>query len=186
MERAGAITRIYASALLQLAEESGALEERVDEVRAVLQVLREERGLSKILASPKVDVKRKLELVRSVFDKRISAHLLNLFLLLIEKNRHMFLTGVLESFVDQWNEAHGRVKANVATAARLDEDEAGHLADACSKMIGKELVLSREVEPELLGGAVLRYGDTVVDGSLRRRIQRMKGELLTSMDRRGR
>ncbi len=78
------------------------------------------------------------------------------------------------------------MKANVATAAPLDDDEARRLAEACSEMIGKELVLNREVESELLGGAVLRFGDTVVDGSLRRRIRRMKGELLTPMDRRGR
>jgi len=177
-EAGGALARIYATALFQLAVEKGDLDERLDEAKALLEVLRAEVGFCAVLDSPKVDDARKADLVRSVFAGRFSKDLCNLVLLLIEKSRQFFLDPILESFVEMCDEARGRLRAKITTAVPLEGEEAGRLAGGLSGKVGREISLETEVKSAILGGAVLRFADYIVDGSLRTRIENLKTELL--------
>lgn len=175
----GALARVYANALFELAMEKNALDERLDEVRTLLAVFAGKPGLRPIIESPQVDDERKAALVRDVFGDRFSRDLRNLVLLLIEKNRPHLLTAILGAFEDRCDEEKGRLQARVTTAVPLENAEAELLSRGLSEKTRMEIVLDRRVDPEILGGAVLRFGDYIVDGSLRHRIERLRDDLLT-------
>ena len=178
MEGTGTIARVYAGALLELAKEGNAAEERYAEVRALRRALDEEPRLTALLDSPRVKQGRKREIVEEVLGDDVSPDLRKLVLLMIEKNRQMFLGRVLAAFGEMWDEEHGRIRGTLTTARPVEDEAVSRIAAGFSERIGRELVLERRVDPEILGGAVLRYGEYRVDGSLRRRIRRLRGELL--------
>jgi len=185
IEGGGALPRIYANALFQLAREADVLDERLYEVRALLDVFAERPGFRRVIESPKVKHERKVALVGDVFGDRFSRDLRNLVLLLIEKSRQYILTAVLEAFVELCDEEMGRLPARLTTAVPIRPEDGGRLVADLSKKVGKEIVLAEEVDPSLLGGAVLRFGDFLVDGSLKTRVRNMREELLKPSEARG-
>ena len=178
----GAVARVYATALFERAQEQNALEERLKEVEFLLEVLDREKKLRDVLESPKVNSKEKESLLQTVLGEDVSADLLNLVILLVRKNRHFFTRGILETFIELYQESKGRIRATVTTAVPLEEDMAVRLAEGLASRTSKEIVLDRNVDAGLMGGAVLRYGDYIVDGSLRTKIRKMKESLLEPSD----
>ncbi len=181
----GAIGRVYAAALYELARDGGALEERLEEVRALAGVIDREKGLREILTSPRISVAEKERLVSDVMGPGVSTELKNLVNLLIGRNRHFFLREILETFVEIYREEKGQIKAKVTTALPLDDETAGRLAAALGSRTGREVLFDRSVDAGLVGGVVIRYGDYIVDGSLKTRIRKMKESLLETTDQQG-
>jgi F-type H+-transporting ATPase subunit delta len=177
--RTGAVPRIYAGALFELARELGELGARLEEARVLLEVLRGDTELQGAISSPKIESSRKTAFVREVFGDRFSHDLLHLVLLLIEKNRQAILPAVLEAFIELCEEEEGRLTARVTSAVPLAREEAEGLARGLSGSVGKRVVLEETTDPALIGGAVLRFGDFLVDGSLRTRIRELRERLLT-------
>jgi F-type H+-transporting ATPase subunit delta len=178
----GALARIYAAALFELAREREELAERREEVTVLLQALREDIGFQQVIASPMVEAARKSALVRGVFADRFSRDLRNLVLLLIEKNRQAALPSILEAFLEICDEEEGDLPARVTTAVPLEREEAENLARGLSESVGKKVVLEESTDKTLLGGAVLRFGDFLVDGSLRTRIRELREKLVVSSE----
>lgn len=181
----GAISRVYATALFELAEDGGALEERVEEVRFLLDVLDREEKLRNVLESPKIDAGKKEKLLRQILGEEISRDLRRLMILLVRKNRQFFAKDILEAFVELYRESKGRIRAKVTTAVPLEEETAARLAEGLASRTGKEITLDRKVDADLMGGVVVRFGDYIVDGSLKTRIRKMKESLLETSDQQG-
>jgi F-type H+-transporting ATPase subunit delta len=185
IEQGGALARIYATALFELAEERNTLDERAGEVRTLFDVLSAKPGFRPVIESPMVETERKNALVRDVLGDRFSRDLRNLVLLLVDKNRQHLLMAVLETFLELYDESKGMLKATLTTAVPLAEGEADRLSAGLSEKVGKRILLGENVDPGILGGAVLRFGDYIVDGSLRSRIDKLRDELLTPSEERG-
>jgi len=181
----GAIARTYGGALFQIAREEEALDRTREEVDLLLEVMEKTPAFRAVLESPRIPQEEKKSLVRSVLADPFSRSLRSLVLLLIEKNRQMLLPAVLRAFGDLHDEERGRYRGGVRSAVPLTEEEAEGLAAALSKMVGGEVFLERTLEPELIGGAVVRLGDVIVDGSVRRRFERLREELLSGEENRG-
>ena len=92
---------------------------------------------------------------------------------------------MLNAFLDLYEEEKGRLKVMISTAVPLTKEEANRLGAGLSEKIHKEVVLVSETDPDLLGGAVVRYDDYVIDGSLRARIRQLREELLAPSEQRG-
>ncbi len=181
----GAISRVYATALFELAEQGGQQEETLAEVRTLLEVFDKEDRFRAVLESPRVEVAQKGKLFADVFGDEVSPHVRNLFSLLLRTNRHFFFRQILSVFIELYEESKGRIHAAVTTATPLTDDETDRLVQALSKRIGREVLLEKEVNPEMMGGAILRYGDYIVDGSLQTRMRQMKENLLKNTDSQG-
>jgi len=180
--RTGALARIWAGALFELARESGELEGRREEVGALLEATKKEGGFLAAISSPKVTAVRKTAFVRAVLGDRFSRDIRSLVLLMIEKNRQAILPAVLEAFLERCEEEEGDLRARVTTAVPLRRQEATDLAAGLSRSTGKQVVLEETADETLLGGAVLRFGDFLVDGSLRTRIRELRERLLVSSE----
>jgi F-type H+-transporting ATPase subunit delta len=170
------IARRYADALYELADEAGTVEtvrdafgELVDKVRAV-------PDLSRYLTHPMVLRDEKSEFVRRAFP-RLPGHLANLVQLVIRNRRETYLDLIYEEFLAAEAKARGITRIRVTTAKELSAEERSRLSDRLRKALGRDVRLEERVDPELLGGTRLELDGTVIDGTLKARLDRLRSLL---------
>ena len=176
--RGETIARNYATALFELAEREGKLEEFGDAIESVARLLDENRDFRTLLETPRVPAAEKKEVLRRVFAKELPTKVLNFLLLTIDKRRQRLVREIARAYHDLVDERLGRVRVEVTVARPQEQDVDVQLRDALTKLLGKKAVPSVRVKPEILGGVVIRAGDRIYDGSLRRRLDRLRRQLL--------
>ena len=105
---------------------------------------------------------------------------LNLFRLLRRKGRLGLGPSVASYFRELWDEQRGVERAVVRTAVAIDDERLGHIARELSQWTGKSVEVEAEVDPAMVGGAVIRIGDRLIDGSVRGRLRSLRADLIRS------
>jgi F-type H+-transporting ATPase subunit delta len=167
----------YAGALIELASDRGELEAVNEQASAFLAVLRDNPDFRVFLMTPSVDPREKNKVLDTVFADKFSATLLDFIELVLTKRRQVFLEGMLDEFQALFEDKMGRLHVEVVSAIPLAEADQSNLSDVLSKKLNKTIVLENAVDPIILGGLVLRYGDLVVDGSVRTRLESVASRL---------
>jgi F-type H+-transporting ATPase subunit delta len=129
-----------------------------------------------VLTNPTIATERRMALVSSephVFDLETT----NLVMLLIESDRVRDVVGIEDEFRRLADDAAGRVRATVTTAVELSAQDRVRVADGLSKRLGKDVNLDVLVDPAILGGLKLQYGDRLVDASVATRLQQLRRRL---------
>lgn len=119
-------------------------------------------------------------LLREVAEDRLDQQALNLAVLLLENGRVEQAAEVLAEFDTLADAAEGRVRARAVTAVELGEDERRRLEEDLARRFGGKVRLETAVEPEIIGGLVLRVGDHLVDASVRARLQQLRRRLASA------
>jgi F-type H+-transporting ATPase subunit delta len=171
------VARNYAEALLALAERAkdpsgwGAM------INDVADAIRRDRTLQRFLASPKIAPKLKRQILDKALDDRVPRNVLRYLHALIDNRRQTLIPQIATAYNDLLEQKEGRVHAEVTVARALDKDGEGAIARNLSKALGKTVVPHLSVDPAILGGVVVRVGDTVMDGSVRRRLALLRRRL---------
>lgn len=169
-----AVARRYARALYEEAEAAGrseAVDAGMEAVRATLDGSRE---LRQLFASPTVPPDRKRAVLDRLFGGRVDPLIVRLMHLLVAKGREAAFPDVVRAYERYRDERHGRAEAHVRTALPLSEADTEALRSALEQATGRRVRLRVDVEPELLGGLVVRVGDTVYDGSVRHQLDELR------------
>jgi F-type H+-transporting ATPase subunit delta len=172
---ATAAARRYARAVFELAQEEGRIAEWGDSLEKVRGLLSDPQ-VATVLTNPTIATGRRMALVSSephVFDLETT----NLVMLLIESDRVRDVVGIEDEFRRLADNAAGRVRATVTTAVELSAEDRDRVADGLSKRVGKEVLLDVLVDPRILGGLKLQYGDRLVDASVATRLQQLRRRL---------
>jgi F-type H+-transporting ATPase subunit delta len=172
---ATAAGRRYAKAVFELAQADG----QVDEWGRRLAVLREvfsDETVAAVLTNPTIPVTTRMELI-SLPSRDLDAEMINLAKLLIESNRVKDMGAIADEYARLADEAAGRVRATVTTAVELTPRDRDRVADELSRHLGKEISLQAEVDPLILGGLKLQYGDHLVDASVATRLLQLRRRL---------
>jgi F-type H+-transporting ATPase subunit delta len=175
---ATASARRYARAVFELAEQEGDVAKwgrRLSELKDLLW----DEGVASVLTNPTIDVERRMELV-SAAPHELDAEATNLAKLLIESDRVMEIAGIAAEYERLADEAAGRVRATVTTAVELGPQERDRVAEELSKRLGQEVRLEVVVDPRILGGMKLQYGDRLVDASVATKLQQLRRRLAAS------
>lgn len=176
--RDGTVARKYAEALFDLGQRNERVEEYGSALRSVADLLESEPRFRLFLDTPRIDDVEKKKLVREVFGASLPKHVLHFVLVAIEKRRQRLLRSIASEY-DLLVDTHlGREHVEVTVARPLDDATSAMVADRLSKVIGKQAIPHIRVKPEILGGFVVRTGDTIYDGSVRRRLERMRSRML--------
>ena len=165
----------YAQAAFDIARERNELDRWVEEIRAIVD-LAAQPGVVEFLASSRVPFEVKERLLRSGLAD-VSPLALNLARLLVQKGRITLAEQVRDEYQRLLDEYRGRAQALVLTAVPLSDDEERAVAQRLKELTGKEVVLERRVDPEILGGLVARVGDRLIDGSTRTRLLELRRQL---------
>jgi F-type H+-transporting ATPase subunit delta len=165
----------YAQAAFDIARERDELDRWVEQLRAIAD-LAAQPGVVEVLASSRVPFEAKERLLRSGLAD-VTPLALNLARLLVQKGRIALAEQVRDEYQRLLDEHRGMVQALVLTAVPLSEDEERAVAQRLGELTGKEIVLERQVDPEILGGLVARVGDRLIDGSTRTRLLALRRQL---------
>jgi len=175
-----ALARRYARALKDAADARGLLAPVGEDLQALLALLAAEPALDRLLRAPQIAREEKRALLRRVLGRRMQPLVIGLLLLLLEKRRFAELPAIAAGYRELWEERQGILRAEVTTSAPLPGDLRGRLLAALETRTGKRILIQERVDPALIGGAVVRIGDRVLDGSVARRLQEMRRALLAA------
>jgi F-type H+-transporting ATPase subunit delta len=175
----GSISQRWARALLQLAQEEKNLEGIRTQLNAFAGLLKVEGGkLSEVLESPSFSHKEKVAIV-TVLAQSINAlpTVKNFLALAMEKDRGLYLNAIIQQFNKLADDLTGIVKAELVVAEALPDGIEERIRVALEKVTKKKIELNVKVDPALMGGAIVRLGSMVVDGSLRAQLEGLTREL---------
>lgn len=169
------IGTVYAKAILSAAEKQGLTDAVLEELQSLVEdVLDKLPQLREALQTPRLDVEKKLELLDKAFAGKMLPVLLNSLKVLARHGRLDCLRAILSEAHKLYNEIRGRIEVRVRTAAPLSSSLRDQITQRLTAMLGKQVVLRTEVEPEMLGGIMVRVGDTVLDGSVSAQLALMR------------
>lgn len=166
----------YAKAFLELVSEKGELDKALSDMELVLSTTEENRELLMLLKSPVVNTDKKVKILSEIYGKQLSEASM-LFIKLIAKNRReSALPEIAKAFVAQYKAIKGITSATVTSATVLSDDAKKKIADLVQKEVGGTVELSTEINPDLIGGFVLRIGDKQLDTSILNKVNKLKQE----------
>lgn len=168
------VARRYAQAAFELAREEGDLEGWRRELDDVASVLVDSDAAS-VFADGRIPLSERFAFVERVLDVRQAVT--NLAKLLIQKGRSAEAREVANVFGELVDEAEGIAHARITTAVELSPDDVAQVEQALSRAYGKRIIGHASVDPNLIGGIVLRIGDRLIDGSVRNRLKLLRQEL---------
>ena len=177
MEDVSALARPYGLAAFKQAREEGKIEEWSNMLQLLVRILQDAtmRGL---IANPKVNDQQLAELIIDVGGDGLSQTGGNLVRVLAENERLVEMAGVAAIFEEERDRIEGRSHVDVTSAFELTDTQRKNIADSMSKRLGTEVDISVTVDKSLIGGVVIRAGDTVIDASLRGRLSQLGQSLM--------
>ena len=176
--RSETIARNDAEALFDLGERSGNTARYVDLLDAVAAAVEQTPRVQAVLMSPKVPKAEKARILGGAL--RETPREFVLFLqALVKRGRQQLLREIATEYLVLLDQKLDRVRAGVTLARKPDERLKKTIQEALSRQLGKQVIPAFTVDPEILGGAIVRVGERVLDGSVRRRMTKLRRQLLS-------
>ena len=167
-------TDAYAAALLEIAKAEGSLETVEDELFKVARTLEANDQLLLTLTDQAIPVERRQGIVEDLFGGKASKITTALVSFLVGMGRGRDLPAIIDKLVEEAAQERHQAVAEVRSTVPLTEDQRDRLAAALGKATGKHVSIKVIIDPEIKGGLVARVGDTVIDGSIRHRLDQLK------------
>jgi F-type H+-transporting ATPase subunit delta len=177
------IGRNYAETLLILAKKQGQQEEWGALIDAIAVAMQEDRTLKTFLESPKLAASQKIEILDKALGKRVPPVFLRFLEIVIAKRRQMLIPAIATEYRGLIDESEDRLHATVIVAREPAPAEKEALVKQLSRVLGKRVVAHITLNPAILGGLVVKVGDTVMDGSVRRRLATLRSRMLATVTR---
>ena len=181
------VSRVYAQALLELAQSANQLDAIAQEVSDLAALLAGNNDLRQLLDSRAIGAEARRGVIERVFKGKVSDTLYRFLQVVNTKDRLGVLPGILASFGEKLDEARGIVKVDAYVAKSLDAGQADRVAKAVGDSLGgKRVVLRQHVNPDLIGGLKLRIGDELIDASVATQLKLMQRRLVEAGQERAR
>jgi F-type H+-transporting ATPase subunit delta len=169
----------YANAVFEMAQAEGLLARVEQEFYAVARSIERSPELREALTDPRLPSDRKQSIVDDLVGGRASELTVNLVGLVVSQGRAGDLPAIAERLSARSVASEGKALAEVRSAIELDAQTLDRLTAAISRKLGRHVEVRAVVDPSVLGGIVARVGDTVIDGSVARRLQSLRQTLKT-------
>jgi ATP synthase F1 delta subunit len=170
------IAEVYARSLFEVAKEHDVLDRVHDELGEFSDALSENRDLQVFLFSPYFSSAEKQKGVASVVSDA-DERFVNFLELLAERHRMPALFRIRREFEALWAEEHQLLPVTVTSAVELDEGLVDDIGKRIQEQTGRKVELSSNVDPDVLGGLMVRVGNMVLDGTVRNRLERLRKQV---------
>lgn len=176
--RESTIARNYAETLLELAKRADDLRGWGTLIQGLADAIRNDAKLRAFLETPRVDAGTKNEVLRKALTDRAPAKFVRFIESVVTHRRQMLIPVIATEYMDLVDLAENRLHATVTVAREADGAASAMIAERLSAVFRKEVVPHVTVDPRIVGGVIVRIGDTVMDGSVRRRLGTLRRKML--------
>jgi len=176
MAEATTIARPYAQAVFTLAKDSGKLA-NWSEALTFLSAVANDKSVSELISNPNVSSEQTVELLVSICADKLDQEGKNFLKVLAENGRLNVMSEIAANFEELKAEAEKTVNAEVVTAFKLNAQQKSKLEAALKKRLGCEVEVSSRVDKSVVGGAIIRAGDMIIDGSVTAQLDRLSSDL---------
>lgn len=170
------VASTYAEALYESAAEAGEVDAVASDIAAFAEAVESSDELRAALENPEIDTRAKKGVVEELMSGS-SALAGNFLQVLIDRGRVAEFSEIARAFAERVAAEEGRLEVEAVTAVPLPDDLRARIVEGIEKKTGRSVQLSEAVNPDIVGGLVLRIGGTVVNGSVRHRIDELRQEL---------
>lgn len=176
---ADSVATRYAQALFELARERGELEPTLEQLTLIRHALAANRDARQLFLNPGVEVQDKIGVLDRALKGSWSELVRSFVQMVVSLDRGEHLEDIVEAFSEAVDVEAGRVRVTVRTARPLSQPLAARLRKALERREAKEVILTPEVDPRLLGGLQVVLGHRVIDGSVHRQLEELRQQLLS-------
>ena len=174
--RVNLLAKRYAQALFDLALEMK-LEGKIEkDMHLVEHVLQDHREFKKLLKNPVVDDHKKVKLLNAVFGGHIQELTQKFFVLIIKKDREMYLEPVCEAYIDIYQKYNNILPLELTTAFKADKKNRETIVDKVAKATKMKIELHESVDEDIIGGFIINYEDYQFDASIKRQLKELQSE----------
>jgi ATP synthase F1 delta subunit len=170
------IAAVYARSLFEVARDQDKIDVVRDEVGQFAEALSSDQELQVFFFSPYFSSQEKVDGLHKAVEGADEI-VLNFLELLIEKHRMPALFRIRRAYEELWQEHNKLLPVNVTSAVSLDEGTVKQIGERISQQTGRKVDLSADVQPDILGGIVVRVGNQVLDASVRNRLERLRKQV---------
>jgi F-type H+-transporting ATPase subunit delta len=167
----------YASALFDVVKAEGELDRVEDELYRFGKVLETNHELKQVLSDQSIERIQREKILGDLLEDKVSPHTLGLLTFIVGQGRARQLPQILSKLSNLAAEARDSVVAEVRTAIPLTDAQRTALAESLSKATGKKVDVKAIVDPSVLGGVVAKIGETVIDGTIKSRLEQLKSQV---------
>ena len=167
----------YAEALFNVVQAEGEIERVEDELYRFGKILDGNHELKQALSDKAIDRGQRTKVLEDLLADKVSPHTLGLLTFIVGQGRARQMPQILQELSELAAEARNAVVAEVRSATPLDSRQRAALQSALSKATGKKVAVKVMVDPSLIGGIVAKIGETIIDGSVKRRLEQLKDQV---------
>ena len=172
-----AVARNYAATLLELADRDSEADRYAELIEIAGRLSGGDDRLSRFLDAPSVTMVAKKAALRKVFEPVAPEIFVRFLLVVLDRGRHAALPGIAEAYRDLLDERAGRVRAEVTLPFEAGPEVRSDIVDALERRFKKDVVAEFHMDPRIVGGLIVRVGDELADGSIRRGLKSLRREL---------
>ncbi|MBE7706889.1 MAG: ATP synthase F1 subunit delta [Cyanobacteria bacterium SIG30] len=172
------IAKRYADALSSIAFEKKLLNDFHKDLIEVLEIYKNSPDFKQVLTSPSVDVRQKKEIIKQIFEDKISKDVYNFLFVLIDAKRFDIFETIFYCFEEKLNELNNTVNVSVVSAINLKDELKLKLQNKLSQKMNKNVYIQYEVDKNIVAGLIISIGEKIIDLSLNNKFKKIEKELI--------
>ena len=170
------IAEVYARALFQVAQEQDKLDEVHEQLGEFADAVHENRDMARFFFSPYFSAEEKKEALHKTV-QGADEPVMNFLEALLERHRMPVIFRIRDRFDQMWEKENKLLPVEVTSAIELDKKTVNEIGKTIGEQVDRKIELSSKVDPEILGGVVLRVGNFILDASIRHRLEQLRKQV---------
>ena len=169
----------YSQALFELAKENNSINDLENQVYSIIELIRTNKNMKDFIKDPTNKIEDQLKVMNSISDQFKFNELLKKFLgFTVTKRKLFFIEKILNDFLFICSNSRGEIQAELSAAKNLNESEINKIKDELSSTFGSNIKLNHKHDPSLIGGLIIKVGSTMIDTSLKSKIQKIEKKMI--------
>ncbi|HLM85752.1 MAG TPA: ATP synthase F1 subunit delta [Solirubrobacteraceae bacterium] len=170
------LAQVYGRSLFEVAREQGKLDELREQLGQFVDALNDNRELAVFFFSPYFSTKEKQQALQRALEGADEAFM-NFLSLLIENHRMPVIFRIRQQYEHLWEEENRTLPVEITSAIELDQATTDNLGKTIGERAGRKVKLATRVDPDILGGIVVRVGNSILDASIRTRLEQLRRQV---------
>ena len=169
----------YSQALFELSDENNLINHIEQQASAILKLISTSMDFKDLIKDPTNKIEDQLKIINKISDQFNFNELLKKFLgFIISKRKFFYVEKILNDFLNICSKARGEIQAELSAAKELNESEVNNIKNELSNTFGSNIKLNYKYDPSLIGGLIIKVGSTMIDTSIKNKLQQMEKKMI--------